>query len=147
MSFNARKELGDKTDKLTVMMSSLAAKDSYEKRPFNPQIYKAEVRIGPIFKEVIRTEVVGQIVETEDSMGIIDLDKTIETTIFKGTLEDMEDKIVEEDIGIIRAMIIIEAGIGPEKEYSQGIMVTKGIEVPVILDQGQDLELVLIEIG
>ena len=44
-------------------------------------------------------------------------------------------------------MIIIEAGIGPEKEYSQGIMVTIGIEVPVIVDQGQELELVLIEIG
>ena len=129
------------------MMSRLAAKDSYEKRPSNPKYIKAEVRIGPIIKEVIRKEVVGQIVETDDSMGIIDLDKTIETTIFKGTLEDMEDKIVEENIGIIGAMIIIEAGIGPEKEYSQeGIMVTIGIEVPVIVDQGQNLELVLIEI-
>ena len=53
-------------------------------------------------------------------MEIIDLDKTIETTIFEGTLEDMEDKIVEENIGIIGAMIIIEAGIGQEKEHSQG---------------------------
>ena len=39
--FNARDELGDKIDKLTVMMSRLAAKDSYEKRPFKPQIYKS----------------------------------------------------------------------------------------------------------
>ena len=44
-------------------------------------------------------------------------------------------------------MIIIEAGIGQEKGHSQGIMVTIGIEVPVIVDQGQDLELVLIETG
>ena len=64
----------------------------------------------------------------EDSMEIIDLDKTIETTIFKGTLEDMEDKIVEENIGIIGIMIIIEAGIDQEKGHSQGIMVTIGIE-------------------
>ena len=97
-------------------MSRLAAKDSNEKRPFKPQIYKAEVptprdRIGPIIKELIRIEVVGLTVETEDSMEIIDLDKTIETTIFKETLEDMEDKVVEENIGIIGAMIIIEAGI------------------------------------
>ena len=35
-SFNARDELGDKIDKLTVMMSRLAAKDSYGKRPFKP---------------------------------------------------------------------------------------------------------------
>ena len=80
-------------------------------------------------------------------MEIIDLDKTIETTIFKGTLEDMEDKTIEENIGILGAMIIIEAGVGQEKGHSQGIMVTIGIEVPVIVDQGQDLGLVLIEIG
>ena len=117
------------------------------KDPSNPKYIKAGVRIGPIIKEVIRTEVVGQTVETEDSMEIIDLDKTIETKIFEGTLEDMEDKIVEENIGIIGTMIIIEARIGKEKGHSQGIMVTIGIEVPVIVDQGQDLELVLIEIG
>ena len=36
VSFNARDELGDKIDKLTVMMSRLVAKESYEKRPFKP---------------------------------------------------------------------------------------------------------------
>ena len=41
VSFNTRDELGDKIDKLTVVISSLAAKDSYEKRPFKPQIYKS----------------------------------------------------------------------------------------------------------
>ena len=41
VSFNARDELGDKIDKLTVMISRLAAKNSYEKRPFKPQIYKS----------------------------------------------------------------------------------------------------------
>ena len=87
---------------------------------------------------------VGQTVEIEDSMEIIDLDKTIETTIFEGTLEDMEDKIVKENIGIIGVMIIIEAGIGQEKGHSQGIKVTIGIEIPVIVDQAQCLELVLI---
>ena len=40
VSFNARDELEDKIDKLTVMMSRLATKDSNEKRPFKPQIYK-----------------------------------------------------------------------------------------------------------
>ena len=39
--FNARDELGDKIDKLTVMMGRLAAKDSNDKRPFKPQIYKS----------------------------------------------------------------------------------------------------------
>ena len=34
VSFNTRDELGDKIDKLTVVMSRLAAKDSHEKKPF-----------------------------------------------------------------------------------------------------------------
>ena len=41
VSFNTRDELGDKIDKLTVVMSRLAAKDSHEKRPFKPQIYNS----------------------------------------------------------------------------------------------------------
>ena len=40
VSFNARDELGDNIDKLTVMMDRLAARDSNDKRPFKPQIYK-----------------------------------------------------------------------------------------------------------
>ena len=40
VSFNARDELGDKIDKLTVVMSRLVAKDNSKKRPFKPQIYK-----------------------------------------------------------------------------------------------------------
>ena len=40
MSFNTSDEIGDKIDKLTEVMSRLAAKDSHEKRPFKPQIYK-----------------------------------------------------------------------------------------------------------
>ena len=41
VSFNTRDELRDKIDKLKVMMSRLAAKDSHKKRPFKPQIYKS----------------------------------------------------------------------------------------------------------
>ena len=41
VSFNTRDELGNKIDKLTVVMSRLAAKDSHERRPFKPQIYKS----------------------------------------------------------------------------------------------------------
>ena len=44
VSFNARDELGDKIDKLTVMMSKLVAKDSHERKPFKPQIYKSRGR-------------------------------------------------------------------------------------------------------
>ena len=41
VSFNTRDELGDKIDKLTVVMSKLAAKDSHERKPFKLQIYKS----------------------------------------------------------------------------------------------------------
>ena len=41
VSFNTRDELGDKIDKLTVMMGRLAAKDSNDKRPFKLQIDKS----------------------------------------------------------------------------------------------------------
>ena len=79
-------------------------------------------------------------------MEIIGQDKAIETIIFEGTLEDMEDKTVEENIEIIGVMTIMKAGIGQEKGHLQEVMVIIGIEVPVTVDQGQDLELVQIEI-
>ena len=41
VSFNTRDELGDKIDKLTVVMSKLAAKDIHERKPFKLQIYKS----------------------------------------------------------------------------------------------------------
>ena len=116
------------------------------KNPSNPKYITVEVRTGPIIREVIRIEVVGQTVETEHSIEIIDLDKTIETAIFEGTLEDMEDKIIEGNIEIIGARNITEAKIGQEKGHSQGIMVTIGIEVPITIDQGHGLKLVLTEL-
>ena len=44
VSFDTRDKLGDKIDKLTVMLGRLAAKDSNEKRPFRPQIYQSRGR-------------------------------------------------------------------------------------------------------
>ena len=41
VSFDTRDELGDKIDKLTVVMSKLVAMQNHERRPFKPQIYKS----------------------------------------------------------------------------------------------------------
>ena len=41
VSFDTRDKLGDKIDKLTVVMSKLAATDNHERRPFKPQIHKS----------------------------------------------------------------------------------------------------------
>ena len=44
ISFNTRDELGDKMAKLTVVMSRLVVKDTCEKRPFKPQIYRSRAQ-------------------------------------------------------------------------------------------------------
>ena len=82
-------------------------------------------------------------------MEIIDTDssKTIETTVFERTLEDIEDKIVEKNTGITGVMIIMEVGIDQGRGHSQETMAIIGIDVQVIVDQDQGLELGLIEIG
>ena len=85
------------------------------KVPLNPKYIRVEVRIGLITREVIRT---GQIVGTGDNIKAASPDKTIETVIFKETLEGMEDKIIGEDIEMIDIMIIIEAGTDQEKGHS-----------------------------
>ena len=41
VSFDTRDNLGDKIDKLTVVMSILAVTDNHGRRPFKPQIYKS----------------------------------------------------------------------------------------------------------
>ena len=77
-------------------------------------------------------------------MGTIGSDKIIETITFKETPEHMEDKTIEKNTEIIGAMNTTEIEIGQEKEHFQGAKVTIEIEVPVVVHQGQDLELVLI---
>ena len=50
VSFNARDELGDKIDKLTIVMSKLAATDNHERRPFSHRYIRVEDRIDPMAK-------------------------------------------------------------------------------------------------
>ena len=80
VSFNTRDELGDKKDKLAVVMGRLAANDSHERRPFKLKYTRVEVRIDLMIREVIRT---GQVVGTGDNLQIIDPDRTIEIAILE----------------------------------------------------------------
>ena len=116
VSFNARDELGDKIDKLTVVMSRLAAKDSNEKRPFKSQIYKRRGSYPQSQNRSYNQRTYQNRSERSSSRNRVQYGnnksrQNLETTNFKGTLEDMEYKIIEENIGIIGAIIIIEAGI------------------------------------
>ena len=114
------------------------------KDPLNSIYIRVEVSIGIIIKEIIRT---GQIVGTWDNIQVVGPGKTIETIFFEETLEGMEDKIIEEDIEMIGIMIIIEAETDQERGHLQVIVVVVEIEAQVTVDQGQDVELVQIEIG
>ena len=93
------------------------------KDPLSPKYIKAEVRIDPITKEVIRIEVTGQIAETEDNIEIIGLHKAIETIIFEEIPEDTEDRKVEENIGMIGAMNTVEVGTGQGKGHLQEVII------------------------
>ena len=144
VSFNTRDELGDKIDKLTEVMSRLAAKVSHEKRPFKPQIYKSRGQNRSYNQESSQNR------PNSGNRGqytLVGLHKAIETVIFKETLEDMEDKIIEEDIEMIDIMIIIEPGTGQEKGHLQEIIIVTEIEAQVIVDLGLVLEQAQIEIG
>ena len=116
------------------------------------EVLTLKVKIECTIREIIKIEIdwaTDQTVEAEDNKDkeVIDpdLSKTTEVTIFKETLGDMEDKTVEENTEIIGMTVTIEVGIDQEKNCSQEIMATIGIEVEAIVDQDQDLELVLIE--
>ena len=115
VSFNARDELGDKIDKLTVMMSRLAAKDSNEKRPFKPPKYKNRGSYpqsqNRSYKQRGYQNTSGRSDGRNRGQYGNNRPRTVDTTIFERTLEDMEGKTVEDKIGIIGAIIIIEAGI------------------------------------
>ena len=62
VSFNTRDELGDKIDKLTVVMSMLTGKDSHERKPFKPLIYKLGDKTDTMVKQDTKA---GQTMETE----------------------------------------------------------------------------------
>ena len=112
VTFDAGDELGDKIDKLTVMIGKLAARDRDQVGSLNPKFTKVEEdKIEKGMLDVIMitktTKVgIGQIVETgETSTGeIIEIDQGMNKTIEVDILQEMqehikilEDRIVEGD--------------------------------------------------
>ena len=157
VSFNARDELGDKIDKLTVMMGRLAAKDSNEKRPFKPQIYKSR---GSYPQGQNRSynqrsyQNRGRLGSRSDSRNRGQygnnrhrFQQNYRDNNFQENTRGYGRQNSRGEYRIAGMMIIIEVGIDQEKGHSQGTMAIIGIEVQVIVDQDQGLELALIEIG
>ena len=138
------------------MMSKLAVKDSYSKRPFKPQIYKSRSSYPQSEDrnyDQRNYQNRGRLGNRSDSTnrGKYGSDRhrfqqNYRDSNLERTLGDIEDKIGEENIGITGILAMIEVWTDHEKGHSQEIKVIIGIEVQAMVDQGQDLELILIEI-
>ena len=94
VSFHTRDELGDKIDKLTVVMIKLAAKDSHERKPFCHKYTKVEDRADLMVKEVTT---LGQIIEIGNTLQIIVQGKIIEATDLEEISEGMVDNGLEKE--------------------------------------------------
>ena len=115
VSFDTRDELGDKIDKLTVVMSKLAATENHERRPFKPQIYKSrgqnrsygQGRYQPRSNDRNRGYSAGS--NARQNYWVIVLEEI---------LEEIVDKIVEKGTEM-RGMVTttIEIGTDQEREH------------------------------
>ena len=143
VSFNTRDELGDKIDKLTVVMSKLAAKDNHKRKPFKPQIYKSRGQHRSFSQGGYQAR------SDNGKRGYIVNNSSrqiIEATDLEEISEGIVDKIIEKIIGMKGMVITIEIGIGQGKELLQGLMVMEDIEALAMIDLDQGPELVQIGI-
>ena len=144
VSFNTRDELGDKIDKLTVVMSKLAVKDTHERKPLKPQIYKSRGQSRSYGQGGYQAR------SDNGNRGYGANNSTrqnyIEATDLEEISEGMVDKIIVKIIGMKGIIVTIEIGVGQGKELLQGVMVMEGIEALAMIDLDQGPELIQIEI-
>ena len=144
VSFNTREELGGKIEKLTVIMSKLAAKDSHERKPFKPQIYKGRGQNRAYGQGGYQTRSDngnrGHIVSNNSMLNY-------RSNNFRGTARGYGRQNNRENYRNEGIVVTIEIGVGQGKELLQGIMVITEIEAQATIDLDQDLELVQIGIG
>ena len=142
--FNARDELGDKIDKLTVMMSRLAAKDSYEKRPFKPLIHKSRGQSRSYNQRGYQNRGGRSNSRSTGQYGNIRPRQNYRDNNFQRNTRGYGRQNNREENRDIGAMNITEVEIGQEKGHYQEAIVIIEIGVPATVDQGKDLKLVLI---
>ena len=124
VSFNARDELGDKIDKLTVMMSRLAAKDSYEKRPFKPQIYKSRGQSRSYNQRGYQNRGGRSDSRSRGQYGNNRPRQNYRDNNFQRDIRGYGRQTIEKNTEIIGAMYTTEVEISQEKGHSQGAIVT-----------------------
>ena len=134
VSFNAKDELGDKIDKLTMVMSKLAATDSHERRLSRPQIYKSRGQNRSYNQggyQLCQTIGTGTMAQAKIQ------DKIIKVICLEEALGGITDKIVERGIemkGIVITSIEIEIDQG--REHLQETIEETEVLAMTGLDQG-----------
>ena len=134
MSFNTRDELGDKIDKLTVTMNRLAARDSNEKRPFKPQIYKGRGQSRSYNQRGYQNKNNRPDSRNQGQYGNNRPRQSYRDNNFRENTRGYGRQNSRGKYGIIGALIITGIETHQEKGCSQEILVTIGIEVPVTID-------------
>ena len=157
VSFDTKEELGDKIDKLAVMMGKLATRDNRTNREFKPQIYQGRGRgqnrgnydrcsyDQQRYQSRYRSDS-GDRRQYRQYRGRPRYEKTIEVEISEETWGALTDRIADESIEIvIEKKDMIEAGKGLQKGHLPEAITTIEIGVQAIVGPGQDQEQVQIE--
>ena len=150
VSFNRREELGDKIDKLAVMIGKLPPEIGDQVDNLNHKFTKAKIEDKTeatmtdaiMISKVIRIDI-DQTVETGDSIGKTEVDPGMYRNVGEGILEvtreciiSLKDKTVEESIEM-KVMAEVEIGAGLEKGYFPQIL---GVIEQATGGPGQDQE-------
>ena len=137
VSFNTKDELGDKIDKLTIMMSKLVVKDSHERKSFKPQIYKSRGQSRSHDCRVYQTRPNNR--NRRYDMKIAQ-DRVIKVIDSEKILEEIIDRILGRGIEVKEIIVTIDLGIGigQETEILQGVR--EGTGALIAVDPDQDPE-------
>ena len=160
VAFDTREELGDKIDKLTVMIGKLAAKDINRNRPFKPQIHKSRRPPPPgqnrgysqrIYQN--RTRLTNRLNSRDrgqfrQDRGWPRFEQSYRGSSFWDSSRgySRQNSRGEYRNNNYRIVVTVEAGIGLVRDHFQEIMAVIELEVQPIVDRGQDPELVPIGI-
>ena len=115
VSFDTRDELGDKIDKLKVVMSKLVTTENFERRPFKPQIYKSRGQNRSYGQQRYHPRSYGR---KRDMVQTVIQDRIIKVVDLREILEEIADKVVEK-VTEMRGMVTatIELGTDQEREH------------------------------